>query len=80
MWGRVLIDVLPRMRDLVPAGNQVLETAYGGDALLGCYLFREMVWQIRRLDMNPNLYKVESEHAHDVGLEAAASFRCCFAE
>ena len=76
MWERVVRDVLPTMRRLVPAGSRVLEIGYG-DGLLTCYLCCELGWSVRGLDIVPEARIKATENACRLGVGHAVRFTCC---
>lgn len=76
MWERVVLEALPKMQQLAPAGSHVLEVGYG-DGLLSCYLCRELGWQVVGLDIDTKAQACAIENASKYGLVERIEFRCC---
>jgi cyclopropane fatty-acyl-phospholipid synthase-like methyltransferase len=79
MWQRVLQEALPKMRELVPPGSQVLEVGYG-DGLLTCFLVQELGWRVLGLEIDPQAQQLAEHHARQYGLSDRIEFRCCTLE
>ncbi|MGV8058424.1 MAG: methyltransferase domain-containing protein [Smithellaceae bacterium] len=76
MWKRVMGDVLPMIKELVPAESRVLEVGYG-DGLLTCYLCQDLGWYIMGLDVSMGAYDKAMLNARRYGLSGNIEFRCC---
>jgi predicted O-methyltransferase YrrM len=73
MWERVVRDVLPTIKALLPPGSRVLEVGYG-NGLLTCYLCRELGWQLVGLEVDPEAHRLAEEHVGHYGLPSAWRF------
>lgn len=76
MWERVVLEVLPEIKMLVPAESRILEVGYG-DGLLSCYLCREFGWRVVGLDIEPKAQVCATENAKKYGLNESVEFHCC---
>lgn len=76
MWKRVVLEALPEMHKLVPAGSHVLEVGYG-DGLLSCYLSGELGWQMVGLDVDKRAQACAVENARKYDLVGRIGFNCC---
>jgi ubiquinone/menaquinone biosynthesis C-methylase UbiE len=76
MWERVVLEGLPKIRQLVPSGSQVLEIGYG-DGQLTCFLCQNLGWRIVGLDCNPSAYKSAMTNAGQCRLSDQIDFFLC---
>jgi predicted O-methyltransferase YrrM len=76
MWMRAVLEALPEMKKLVPAGSNVLEVGYG-DGLLSCYLSGELGWRTVGLDMDKRAYACAAENARKYDLAGSIEFNFC---
>lgn len=76
MWQRVLLEALPKMRELAPPGSRVLEVGYG-DGLLTCYLGQELGWRVVGLEIDRQAQQLAEQHARQYGLSDCLEFRWC---
>lgn len=76
MWQRVLVEALPKMRELLPPGSRVLEVGYG-DGLLTCYLCQELGWRVVGLEIDRKAQQLAEQHARHYGLSDRLEFQCC---
>jgi GxxExxY protein len=79
MWERVVLDALPLIRGLAPAGSRVLEVGYG-EGLLSCYLCKELGWQMVGLDIDVKFQERAVENARKLGLNGCIKFDFCAPE
>jgi protein-L-isoaspartate O-methyltransferase len=75
MWERVVQDIIPTMKSLMPPGSRVFEIGYG-DGLLTCYLSRELGWHVVGLEVDRKAQQTAERHAREYGLRDRLDFRC----
>lgn len=75
MWQRVLVEALPKMRELLPPESRILEVGYG-DGLLTCYLYQELGWRVVGLEIDRKAQQLAEQHARQYGLSDRIEFRC----
>jgi protein-L-isoaspartate O-methyltransferase len=75
MWQRVLVEALPKMRELLPPESRILEVGYG-DGLLTCYLCQELGWRVVGLEIDRKAQQLAEQHARQYGLSDRIEFRC----
>lgn len=76
MWERVVLEALPEMQKLVPAGSRVLEVGYG-DGLLSCYMSGKLEWRMTGLDKDERAQARAVKNAEKYGLNGRMVFNCC---
>jgi SAM-dependent methyltransferase len=75
MWERAVREAMPKMRELLPAGNRIMEVGYG-DGLLTAYLCQELGWWVVGLEVNREEQRRAAKHAKEYGLSHCLDFRC----
>jgi cyclopropane fatty-acyl-phospholipid synthase-like methyltransferase len=75
MWQRVLVEALPKMRELLPPESRILEVGYG-DGLLTCYLCQELGWRVVGFEIDRKAQQLAKQHARQYGLSDRIEFRC----
>lgn len=73
MWRPIVLEALPAIRRLLPAGSSVLEVGYG-DGLLTCWLAHELGWSIAGLDIEDATCREATRHAERFGLASRVAF------
>ena len=80
LWERVLLNVLPGLRQLVPNGSRVLEIGYG-DGLLSCRLCLDLGWKLVGLEASREAHCTAVRNAKCYGLDDhRVEFRHCAAD
>ena len=74
MWGRVLLNALGLISEIVPPGSRVLEVGYG-DGLLSCYLAHQLGWRLTGLDSRRDAQRLAVQNAARFGLSPQVDFR-----
>jgi ubiquinone/menaquinone biosynthesis C-methylase UbiE len=76
LWQDVLIDCLASIKEIAPAGSNVLEVGYG-DGLLSCYLCNSLGWKLVGLEANTRAFHTAKGNADRFDLNDQIEFRYC---